>query len=66
MISFNGAFRLKRRALGCICSQGTIESMDLIGVFIPQDDYAVLCCVNGQNLLAIAKKGTSLRKEVSS
>ena len=59
-------FRLKKRALGYICGHGTIESMDLIGVFIPQDDYAVLCCVNGQNLLAIAKKGTSLRKEVSS
>ena len=28
MISFNGAIRLKKRALGYICNHGTIEEMD--------------------------------------
>lgn len=32
MISFNGAYDLKKRTLGCICSHGTTECKDNRGV----------------------------------
>ena len=41
----NGAVRLKEYALDYICSQGTVQFKDLIGVITLSVYYGLLCCV---------------------